>query len=80
MDGLVFIPQVYLMSRSGEAESISYYYLLALGGYRVIMAVDWLYRFYAQYRYDFLVIVAGSVQSAFYLDLVYLYFFRCRGK
>ena len=62
-----------MISKTGEAETITSHYLFALGAYRAMYLVNWVYRFYFEGFYDFIAIVAGCVQTALYCDFFYLY-------
>ena len=67
------MPQLYMISKTGEAETITSHYLFALGLYRGLYIVNWIYRFYMEEFYDWIAIVAGCVQTALYCDFFYLY-------
>ena len=58
---------------SGEAETITSHYLFALGSYRALYILNWIYRYYAENFYDVIAIVAGVVQTVLYCDFFYLY-------
>lgn len=67
------MPQLYMISKTGEAETITSHYLFALGSYRGLYIINWAYRFYMEEYYDLIAIVAGCVQTALYCDFFYLY-------
>lgn len=67
------MPQLYMISKTGEAESITSHYLFALGLYRALYIANWVWRFYMEDFYDWIAIVAGCVQTALYCDFFYLY-------
>ena len=67
------MPQLYMISKTGEAETITSHYLFALGLYRGLYIVNWVYRYYTEGFYDLIAIVAGCVQTALYCDFFYLY-------
>ena len=62
-----------MISKTGEAETITSHYLFALGAYRALYIINWIYRYYYEGFYDFIAIVAGCVQTALYCDFFYLY-------
>ena len=62
-----------MISKTGEAETITSHYLFALGAYRALYIINWVYRYYFEGFYDFIAIVAGCVQTALYCDFFYLY-------
>ena len=67
------MPQLYMISKTGEAETITSHYLFALGLYRALYIVNWVWRFYTEGFYDWIAIVAGVVQTLLYCDFFYLY-------
>ena len=67
------MPQLYMITKTGEAESITSHYLFALGMYRALYIVNWAYRYFMEDFYDWIAIVAGCVQTALYCDFFYLY-------
>ena len=62
-----------MISKTGEAETITSHYLFALGAYRGLYIFNWVYRYYFEGFYDFIAIVAGCVQTILYCDFFYLY-------
>lgn len=62
-----------MVSKTGEAESITSHYLFALGSYRALYLLNWIYRYYAENHYDLIAIFAGVVQTLLYCDFFYLY-------
>jgi ER lumen protein retaining receptor len=74
------MPQLYMISKTGEAETITSHYLFALGLYRGLYIVNWVYRFYMEEFYDWIAIVAGCVQTALYCDFFYLYITKGSGS
>jgi len=67
------LPQLYMLQTTGEAETITAHYLFALGAYRALYLVNWIYRFYTEGYADWIVWVAGSIQTLLYADFFYLY-------
>ncbi|VDL92117.1 unnamed protein product [Schistocephalus solidus] len=81
LEAVAILPQLYMISCTGEAETITSHYLFALGLYRALYIVNWIYRFVNEDTYDLIAIVAGSVQTILYLDFFYLYVTRVlKGK
>ena len=62
-----------MVSKTGEAESITSHYLFALGSYRALYVVNWVYRYYFEGYYDLIAVVSGCVQTILYCDFFYLY-------
>ncbi|XP_015109962.1 ER lumen protein-retaining receptor [Diachasma alloeum] len=73
LESVAILPQLFLVSKTGEAESITSHYLFALGTYRGLYLLNWVYRYYAEDHYDLIAIVAGVVQTVLYCDFFYLY-------
>ncbi|CAK9797739.1 ER lumen protein-retaining receptor [Anthophora plagiata] len=73
LESVAILPQLFLVSKTGEAESITSHYLFALGSYRGLYLLNWVYRYYAEDYYDVIAIVAGLVQTVLYCDFFYLY-------
>ena len=44
LESVAIFPQLFLLQRTGEAESITTHYLAALGAYRAFYIPNWIYR------------------------------------
>ncbi|KAJ8682702.1 hypothetical protein QAD02_018494 [Eretmocerus hayati] len=73
LESVAILPQLFLVSKTGEAESITSHYLFALGSYRALYLLNWVYRYIYEDHSDFIAIVAGVVQTVLYCDFFYLY-------
>lgn len=73
MESVAILPQLFMVSKTGEAESITSHYLFALGSYRALYILNWIYRYMNDGHYDLIAIVAGVVQTVLYCDFFYLY-------
>lgn len=73
LESVAILPQLFMVSKTGEAESITSHYLFALGSYRALYIVNWIYRYWFEGFYDIIAIVAGCVQTILYCDFFYLY-------
>jgi len=73
LEAVAIMPQLFMVSRTGEAETITSHYLFALGSYRALYILNWIYRYYTEDFLDLIVIVAGIVQTILYCDFFYLY-------
>lgn len=62
-----------MISKTGEAETITTHYLFFLGLYRALYLVNWIWRFYFEGFFDLIAVVAGVVQTILYCDFFYLY-------
>ena len=45
LESVAILPQLFMISKTGEAESITSHYLFALGAYRALYICNWAYRF-----------------------------------
>ncbi|CAG9094053.1 hypothetical protein JYU34_012870 [Plutella xylostella] len=73
LESVAILPQLFLVSKTGEAESITSHYLFALGSYRALYLLNWVYRYMAEDHYELIAIVSGVVQTVLYCDFFYLY-------
>jgi len=81
LESVAILPQLFLVSKTGEAESITSHYLFALGSYRGLYILNWIYRYWTESSYDLIAIIAGIVQTVLYCDFFYLYITKVlRGK
>ncbi|KAJ2799021.1 endoplasmic reticulum retention protein [Coemansia guatemalensis] len=82
LESVAIMPQLFQMTRTGEADNITSHYVFALGGYRALYILNWFYRYYTEDNYvDYISWIAGIVQTALYGDFFYIYFTRVlKGK
>ncbi|KAK9887764.1 hypothetical protein WA026_000079 [Henosepilachna vigintioctopunctata] len=73
LESVAILPQLFMVSKTGEAESITSHYLFALGSYRGLYILNWIYRYVTENYHDLIAIVAGFVQTVLYCDFFYLY-------
>lgn len=73
LESVAILPQLFMVSKTGEAETITSHYLFALGSYRGLYILNWIYRYATEDTYDLIAIVAGVVQTVLYCDFFYLY-------
>ncbi|VDK33241.1 unnamed protein product [Taenia asiatica] len=76
LEAVAILPQLYMITKTGEAETITAHYLFALGSYRALYIVNWIYRYVNEDTYELIAIVAGSIQTILYVDFFYLYVTR----
>ncbi|KAF2225204.1 ER lumen protein retaining receptor-domain-containing protein [Elsinoe ampelina] len=76
LESVAILPQLFMLQRTGEAETITTHYLFALGAYRALYIPNWVYRyFFEKPRYwDPIAVVAGIVQTVLYSDFFYVYY------
>jgi ER lumen protein retaining receptor len=73
LESVAILPQLFMVSKTGEAESITSHYLFALGSYRALYILNWIYRYGVEGHYDLIAIIAGIIQTILYCDFFYLY-------
>lgn len=73
LESVAILPQLFMISKTGEAETITSHYLFALGSYRALYILNWIYRYYMEGFFDLIAVVAGCVQTVLYCDFFYLY-------
>ncbi|KAH9047333.1 ER lumen protein retaining receptor [Lactarius hengduanensis] len=76
LESVAILPQLFILQRTGEAETITTHYLAALGAYRGLYIPNWIYRYFVDDVVDPISIMAGLVQTGLYLDFFYVYFTR----
>ncbi|XP_054615215.1 ER lumen protein-retaining receptor 3-like [Dunckerocampus dactyliophorus] len=73
LEAVAIMPQLFMITKTGEAESITTHYLFFLGLYRALYIGNWVWRYYTEYYIDEVAVVSGVVQTIFYCDFFYLY-------
>ena len=48
LESVAILPQLFMVQKTGEAESITSHYLFALGSYRGLYILNWIYRYYSE--------------------------------
>lgn len=76
VEAVAILPQLFMLQKTGEAESITTHYLLCLGLYRVFYLLNWIWRWIIGERIDGLALLAGIVQTAVYSDFFWVYYKR----
>lgn len=74
LESVAILPQLFMLQRTGEAETITTHYLFALGAYRALYIPNWLYRYFADGYFDPISVLAGLVQTVLYSDFFYIYY------
>ncbi|XP_030913613.1 ER lumen protein-retaining receptor 3 [Geospiza fortis] len=73
LESVAILPQLFMISKTGEAETITTHYLFFLGLYRALYIANWVWRYHTENFYDQIAVVSGVVQTIFYCDFFYLY-------
>ena len=73
LESVAILPQLLLLIKSGESESMIWHYVFALGLYRGIYIINWIYRYSYEGYYDPIAICAGCVQTMLFGHFFYIY-------
>ncbi|XP_018616907.1 ER lumen protein-retaining receptor 3 [Scleropages formosus] len=73
LESVAILPQLFMITKTGEAESITTHYLFFLGLYRALYLANWVWRYHTEGFFDQIAVVSGVVQTIFYCDFFYLY-------
>ncbi|KAG8678667.1 endoplasmic reticulum retention protein [Ceratobasidium sp. 394] len=76
LEAVAIFPQLFMLQRTGEAETITTHYIAALGAYRALYVPNWIYRYWTEGNVDPIAVIAGLVQTGLYIDFFYVYFTR----
>jgi len=80
LEAVAILPQLFLLQKQGEVENLTSHYVAALGAYRGLYLLNWLYRFFTEEDYvQRIVWFAGFVQTALYCDFFYHYYESKKG-
>jgi len=75
LESVAILPQLFMLQRTGEAETITTHYIAALGAYRALYIPNWIYRYFTDDSgVDAIAVVAGIVQTGLYVDFGWIYF------
>jgi ER lumen protein retaining receptor len=81
LESVAILPQLFLLQRTGEAETITTHYLFALGSYRALYIPNWIYRYFAESHWEPISVLAGIVQTVLYSDFFWIYYTKVlKGK
>jgi ER lumen protein retaining receptor len=73
LEAVAILPQLFLLQRTGGAETLTSHYLFALGGYRFFYILNWGWRFYLERKTNWISWVSGIIQTLLYADFFYHY-------
>jgi ER lumen protein retaining receptor len=75
LESVAILPQLFMLQRTGEAESITTHYLFALGAYRALYIPNWIYRWATDPTWsDPIAVIAGIIQTILYSDFFWIYY------
>ncbi|KAI9041721.1 uncharacterized protein KD926_006620 [Aspergillus affinis] len=74
LESIAILPQLFMLQRTGEADTITTHYLFALGIYRALYIPNWIYRYFAEQYFQPIPVIAGIIQTLLYSDFFYIYY------
>ncbi|KAL3445522.1 ER lumen protein retaining receptor-domain-containing protein [Aspergillus insuetus] len=74
LESVAILPQLFMLQRTGEADTITTHYLFALGLYRALYIPNWIYRYLSEGHFQPVPVIAGIVQTLLYSDFFYIYY------
>jgi ER lumen protein retaining receptor len=75
LEAVAILPQLFMLQRTGEAETITTHYLFALGAYRALYIPNWIYRWATDPTWsDPIAVIAGIIQTILYSDFFWIYY------
>ncbi|OLN93299.1 ER lumen protein-retaining receptor [Colletotrichum chlorophyti] len=83
LESVAILPQLFMLQRTGEAETITTHYLFALGIYRALYIPNWIYRYMTESKHpiEWIAVVAGIIQTVLYSDFFWIYYTKVlKGK
>ncbi len=80
LEAVAILPQLFLLQKQGEVENLTSHYVAALGAYRALYLLNWVWRYFTEPDYvQKIVWAAGIVQTALYCDFFYHYYESKKG-
>ncbi len=76
LEAVAIVPQMFLLSLTGESETITTHYMVCMGLYRGFYLLNWVWRTLHGHAPMMFVVLAGTVQTVLYSDFLYIYYKR----
>lgn len=78
LESIAILPQLFMLSKTRKAPSLTVHYIFALGIYRALYIPNWFWRWLFEENKGFqkLPFVTGFVQTLVYSDFFYIYYQR----
>jgi len=74
LEAVAILPQLVLLQRTKNVDTLTGNYVFLLGGYRTLYLLNWIYRYFTEIGYrQWIVWTSGIVQTAIYFDFFYYY-------
>ena len=73
LEAVAILPQLVLLQRTKNIDTLTGNYVFLLGGYRAFYLLNWVYRILTESGYrQWIVWVSGTIQTAIYLSLIHI--------
>ncbi|KAM9996657.1 hypothetical protein ACTFIZ_001603 [Dictyostelium cf. discoideum] len=73
LESIAILPQLILLQRTGEVETLTSNYIVLLGGYRAFYLFNWVYRIIFYNWSGKIEMLSGLLQTVLYADFFYYY-------
>jgi ER lumen protein retaining receptor len=73
LESVAILPQLFLLRKLKRLENLTSHYVFLMGAYRTMYIFNWVWRYYNEGFWSWLVVVPGVVQSLLYVDFFYYY-------
>jgi ER lumen protein retaining receptor len=74
LEAVAILPQLVLLQRTKNIDTLTGNYVFLLGGYRALYLLNWIYRYLTEPGYSqWIVWFSGLIQTALYCDFFYYY-------
>jgi ER lumen protein retaining receptor len=80
LESVCVLPQLLLLRQTTVPTVIDSGYLIALGSYRLLYLLNWIYRLFTPNKPEAIPVLFGIVQTALYVDFAWVYWTRQRVK
>lgn len=74
LEAVAILPQLFMLQRTGQGESLTVHYIFALGLYRGFYILNWIYRYWFNDWFSLTAFLTGVIQTALYSDFFYVYY------
>eukprot|EP00762_Andalucia_godoyi_P002380 ANDGO_02689.mRNA.1 ER lumen protein-retaining receptor len=74
LESVAILPQLFMLQKRGEVETMNAHYVFTLGGYRVFYLLNWIWRLVSTGHYSLIAWTAGLIQAAVFGDFFYHYY------
>lgn len=73
VESVAIVPQLVLLQQIREVENLTSHFVFAMGAYRALYMVNWMYRYFAEDYVNWVGWIGGFMQTVLYADFFYYY-------